>query len=167
MLQSVEAKFNKDSIPHSHWEDPHVPLIFFFNFLGFRPRNWMEILFKPALVYQLLVNIRFSVDLHYALHSKQREDSKWEACLYIHIFIYLLPMMMGNRGSCLMFVMLHAKFRMPLPPSAPTITFKGLSSPLPVQISFQQHRPHELRREATNDVERARQGKRVDFSCLI
>lgn len=94
MLQSVEAKFNKNSIRHSQWEDPHVPLIFFFfYFLGFRPRNWMEILFKPALVYQLLVNIRFSVDSHYALHFEQREEIKWCISLYIHIFTHLLPLL--------------------------------------------------------------------------
>lgn len=113
MLQSVEAKFKKNSIRHSHWEDPHVPLIFlFFNFLGFRPRNWMEILFKPALVYQLLVNIRSSVDSNYALHFEQREEIKWCISPYIHIFIHLLPLLTmklwltrnGHHYSC--------KFRM-------------------------------------------------------
>lgn len=156
MLQSVEAKFNKNSIRHSHWEDPHVPLIFFFNFLGFRPRNWMEILFKPALVYQLLVNIRFSVESHYALHSEQRKDLRWWVCLYMCLFIYILPMLTGNWGSC--WISVVAPATMPRPSSVVIIRFKIPSTPLPVLISFHQHRQSNLRREMTNYVERATQG---------
>lgn len=158
MLQSVEAKFNKNSIRHSHWEDPHVPLIFFFNFLGFWPRNWMEILFKPALVYQLLVNIRFSVESHYALHSEQRKDLGWWVCLYMCLFIYILPMLTGNWGSCWISVMAPASFRMPRPSSVVIIRFKIPSTPLPVLISFHQHRQSNLRWEMTSNVERATQG---------
>lgn len=158
MLQSFEAKFNKNSIRHSHWEDPHVPLIFFFNFLGFRPRNWMEILFKPALVYQLLVNIRFSVDSHYALHSEQRKNLRWRVHLCMRIFIYILSMLTGNWGSCWISGMAPANFRMPRPSSVVIIRFKIPSTPLPVLISFHEHRQSNMKWEMTNYVERATQG---------